>query len=147
MTIEYPYLPPGRTILYVPANNQFMFTASEGLQHSGCCKQATSAVIVKDGQVIGRGTNAGIKVKVCPRDQQGFKTGEGYHLCREICHQIGHAEVTAIADAKQNGFDTTNADLYLDGHWWCCEDCWNKMIEARIANVYLREDSVALYKK
>lgn len=147
MTVEYPYLPPGKTIDYVPADNIFMRRAAAALSQSGCAKQATGAVIVRDNTVIGSGTNAGKRVEVCPRDLQGFKTGEGYHLCREICLQQGHAEVMAIRNAKSFGHQTAGADLYLDGHWWCCQNCWLEMIAAGINRVFLREDSVKLYKR
>lgn len=146
---DFPYLPEGREILYVSKDNKFMREASEGLKNSGCAKQATSAVIVKDDEVVGRGTNAGERLDECPRDAAGFKTGEGYYLCKEHCDQKGHAEVMSIKDAIAKGFDAElkGADLYLDGHWWCCKNCWDAMIAVGIRNVYLRDDSRKLYEK
>jgi len=38
-----------------------------------------------------------------------------------------------------------SCDLYLWGHWWCCESCWNKMIEINIRNIYLLKDSEILF--
>ena len=54
--MKYPYLPPGKTILYVSEDNVFMQAAKALLHQSGCTKQPTGAVIVKNGQIIGQGT-------------------------------------------------------------------------------------------
>lgn len=40
-----------------------------------------------------------------------------------------------------------STDLYLWGHWWFCEPCWNAMIEAGIRDVYLLENSEVLFNK
>ncbi|NCC70053.1 hypothetical protein EOM09_00520 [bacterium] len=37
------------------------------------------------------------------------------------------------------------ADLYLDGHWWCCKICWMFMNAFYIKDVYLRNDSFEKY--
>lgn len=146
----FPCLPEDREILYVNIEKSaFMQAAFRKLRDSGCAKQATAAVVVKNGVVIGSGTNAGKKLKECPREAAGCKTGEGYHLCKQHCDQEGHAEVMAIKDAIGKGFDgeLEGADLYLDGHWYCCKNCWDAMIAVGIKNVYLRKDSKKLYKK
>lgn len=138
--IKYPYLPPGRNILYVDPNNEFMAQAKKMLDNSGCVKHPTGAVIVKNGRIVGRGANSGVKMDVCPR--WGSPTGQNYEKCKNICRQDGHAEVCAIRDA---GKDAQGGDLYLYGHWWCCENCWNEMIRAGIRNVYLLENSWNLF--
>ncbi|MFA5828628.1 MAG: deaminase [Candidatus Shapirobacteria bacterium] len=147
MAISYPYLPPGRLIEYVPANHPFMLAATAQKNSKSCVKQPTGAIVVKDEQIIGRGSNAGISVKVCPRVQQHYPTGQGYHLCREICHQEGHAEVMAIQNALKTHHDPTGSDLYLDGHWWCCQNCWAHIIKHNILHVYLRDDSYQIYRR
>jgi len=144
---KMPYIAPGRKIKYVPISNKWMQKAKKASEKSGCAKQPTGAVIVKEGKIIGKGTNAGKKVKVCPRVEQGYKTGGGYHLCKKICKQIGHSEVTSILDANKKGNDTIDADLYLYGHWWCCKNCWDNMIKAGIKNVYLLNNAEELFKK
>lgn len=143
MDIKYPYIPEGRKIEYVDLNNEFMFSAKENLDHEGCVKQPTSAVVVKSGKIIGKGSNASVSVEVCPR--WGSPTGTNYEPCKEVCHQVGHAEVTSIEDAKRNGCDTKDADLYLYGHWWCCKPCWDVMTMAGIRNVYLLVGSWNLF--
>jgi hypothetical protein len=37
--------------------------------------------------------------------------------------------------------DMKDADLYLWGHWWCCESCWTAILGAGINKVYLEEGS------
>ncbi|MDO9231070.1 MAG: deaminase [bacterium] len=141
--IEYPYIPKGKEILYVGEDNEFMQEAKRISKETGCAKQATGAVIVREGNVIGKGTNAGERVTECPR--WGSKTGENYGPCKEICKQEAHSEVASIDDAIKKGENTKDADLYLHGHWWCCENCWNKIIDAGIKNVYLLENSENLF--
>ncbi|MBN1263012.1 MAG: hypothetical protein JW991_01520 [Candidatus Pacebacteria bacterium] len=124
-----------------------MKEATEVKKSCPCLKQPSGAVVVKDGKIIGQGKNATRKVEVCPRNKQGYGTGKGYHLCREICGQEAHTEIAAIKDAQRQGFDTRGADLYLDGHWCCCKNCWDVMIGAGIRNVYLRKNAHFLYRK
>lgn len=141
--IKYPYLPEGRAILYVGEDNNYMQSAKELWAMGGCAKQPTAAVVVKDGKIIGQGTNAGIRVLECPR--WGSPTGTNYGPCKDVCKQEGHAEAMAVKDATKNGFDTQGADLYLYGHWWCCQNCWEAMIKAGIKNVYLSENSENIF--
>ena len=139
--IIYPYIPEGRQIQYVPVDNKYMKAAFKLAQSSGCRKQSTAAVIVKDGEIVANGSNSGIRVDVCPRVVKGSKTGTDYHLCKEVCKQEGHAEAMAVKDAHKQGIDAQGADLYLWGHWWCCKPCWEAMEGAGIKNVYLQEGS------
>lgn len=141
--IKYPYLPEGRTIFYVGADNRYMQAAKELWDIGGCAKQPTAAVVVKNGQIIGRGTNAGIRTLECAR--WGSPTGTNYGPCKDVCHQEGHAEAMAIKDAIKTGFNPQGADLYLYGHWWCCQGCWEAMISAGIKDVYLLEGSENLF--
>lgn len=135
---RYPYIPEGKSINYVPETNKYMFLARKIAEESGCVKQPTGAVIVKDSKVLSIGNNSGKKVNVCPRSLVGSKTGENYHLCREICKQNGHSEQVAVQNAKKKGTDTRGADMYLWGHWWCCEPCWNAIISVGINRVFLQ---------
>lgn len=141
--IKYPYLPEGRTIFYVGADNSYMQAAKELWDIGGCAKQPTAAVVVKNGQIIGRGTNAGIRTLECAR--WGSPTGTNYGPCKDVCHQEGHAEAMAIKDTIKNGLNPQGADLYLYGHWWCCQGCWEVMISAGIKDVYLLEGSENLF--
>ncbi len=148
-TVAYPYMPNGRTILYVTAENPFIQEArTYALAHSLDDAVKTGSVVVKDGVIIGRGANGSDyhKTHVCERMKRNMPTGTGYELC-EGCHPKNHSEPRAIADARTHGHDTKGADLYLWGHWWCCEPCWNAMIAGGIENIYLMEGSERLFNK
>jgi len=105
-------------------------------------------VIVKEGKIIGKGANGSDfhETHECERVKQNIPTGEGYELC-EGCHPKNHSEPRAIQNAKDNGHETDGADLYLWGHWWCCEPCWNVIKAAGINQVYLAEGSHELFDK
>lgn len=134
-------MPKDRKIQYIPEKNKFILLAKKIAKKSGCTKQATGSVLVKNGKIIGKGTNAGKRVRVCPRVLRGSKTGEDYHFCKDYCNQEGHSEVMAVRDAEKNGHNVAGSDLFLYGHWWCCKNCWDVMIKAGIKNVYLMKKS------
>ncbi len=145
----YPYIPEGRTILYVGAHNPFMQEARTcALEHSLDDAVKTGSVVVRDGSIVGRGANGSDyhKTHICERVRQNAPTGTGYELC-EGCHPKNHSERSAIVDAQAKGHDTTGADLYLWGHWWCCKPCWDAMLAAGIKHVYLLEGSERLFDK
>jgi len=103
-----------------------------------CKKQTTVAVIMKDGFLMGIGTN-GISVHVdeCPRDVAGMKSGEGYHLCKEVCGQFGHAEAIACFNAGM--IKCKGSTLYLIGHTYCCDNCLDTMKKYGILKVVIPE--------
>ena len=149
MVIQYPYLPAGRTILYVPASNEFMAATKEFARKNNTVKHVGAAVVVRDGRIIGRGSiGAGFHGAQggCIREKMNVPTGTRYDLCKGCSHE-NHSEASAIRDAKEHNEDTHGADLYLWGHWWCCEPCWRAMLEAGISNVYLLEGSERLFNK
>jgi deoxycytidylate deaminase len=147
-TIQYPYMPEGKTIEYVPADNVFMQEAKAyAAAHSLDKNKPTASIIVKDGVVIGRGANGSDYhlTHECERVKRGIPTGQGYELC-EGCHPKNHGEPKAVQDARDKGLDTNGADLYLWGHWWCCKPCWDAMIGAGIRQVYLLEGSETTFR-
>lgn len=147
--IAYPYLPEGRTILYVPEENEYMQEAKKYAWENSLDRiMPNASILVKDGAIIGRGANGSNyhDTHECERVKQNIPTGEGYELC-EGCHPKNHGEPKAIKDAKDNGKDPKSADIYLWGHWWCCEPCWNEMIKAGIKDVYLLKGSEVLFNK
>lgn len=147
--IAYPYLPEGREIKYARSYNNYMVIAKLLAAANSLDKTMPgAAVVVRDGRIVGLGANGSEyhKTHQCQRVLLGCKSGEGYDLC-EGCHPKNHSEAKAIASAKNQGFKTDGADLYLWGHWWCCKPCWNKMIEAGIDNVYLLSNSEVLFNK
>jgi deoxycytidylate deaminase len=155
--IEYPYLPAGREILLVPLENQFMQEAKKAqAELSNELLNPTGAVVVKDGKIIGRGGNlAGLPFKkwqlfhknvFCVRRFFKIKTGTKYWTCPGCAKNKNHAEARAARDAAKNP-DSSGADLYLYGHWWCCEPCWNEMIKCGIKNVYLLENATEIFAR
>lgn len=141
MKKKLPYLPKSREILYVSTENKFMQAAKKVAETKSLdASFKTGAVIVKDGEIIGKGANGSDFHKKfgCVRKFFHIKTGQKYWLCSG-CSPKNHAEQSAISDAKYRGISTKGADLYLWGHWWCCQGCWEKMIEAEIENVYLEK--------
>lgn len=108
-----------------------------------------SAIVYKD-KVIGLGANGSDYHQKygCERVKNNIPTGQGYELC-EGCHPKNHSEPKAIKNAQENHpeADLTHADLYLWGHWWACEPCWNAITEAGIKDVYLTANSHKSFNK
>lgn len=143
-----PYLPKGKKVLYADKDNQFMQAAKNfALTFSKDKRVKTGSVIVKNGKTIGMGANGSEyhETNPCLRAQIGAQTGQNYELC-EGCHTKNHSERKAIEDAEKNG-GARGADLYMWGHWWCCEACWQAMEKAGIENVYLTIGAQKLFKK
>jgi dCMP deaminase len=141
-----PYLPTGKEILFVPETNTFI---KEAKNVAGTLSRDTAhptgAVIVLDGKIIGRGANGSDyhEKNGCERKKQNIPTGEKYELCPG-CDPKNHAEQTALKNCVKL---LKGADLYLWGHWWCCESCWGKMIQAGIKNVFLVEKAEEKFRK
>ncbi len=149
LKIEYPYMPEGRNILYVPESNLYIQAAKKYAKENSLDSNIpTGSVVVMDDAVIGVAANGSEyhRTHECERVKQKIPTGQGYELC-EGCHPKNHSESRAVENAKQTGHETRGANLYLWGHYWCCEPCWNAMISAGIKNVYLMEGSEVLFNK
>ncbi len=156
--MNYPYLPLGKSIQYVPVTNQFM-TEAKRLRdaYSTDFNHKTGAVVVKDGVIIGSAANRSKissrllinlhKKGLCFRKLLKVRTGQKYWLCPGCASSNYHAESNAVFDALSKGKNTVGADVYLYGHWWCCKPCWDKMISAGIDNVYLVGNATELFKK
>jgi deoxycytidylate deaminase len=156
MTIKYPYLPVGREFRYVEESNSFMqFAKKVCLEHSTDMNHPTGAVIVKDNRIIGFAANrSALKNQMlvewhskglCIRQLLRVRTGTKYWLCPGCASYKNHAERLAIRKAIEDGYDVRGADLYLYGHWWCCKDCWDIMINSGIKDVYLLKGSDKLF--
>ncbi len=108
------------------------------------------AVLVRDGHVVakaGNGYNRGKGfVHVCPRVVLECPSGTGYELC-QFHDAPGHAEPMLMQAAKEQGIDTKECDVYLYGHWWCCEPCWKVMSENRVRDVYLVENAYEEFQR
>jgi deoxycytidylate deaminase len=147
--IKYPYIPEGKNILYVPIDNKYIQEAKNFAKENSLDKtMPNSSIIVKNDSVIGRGANGSDyhEKHGCYRVKNNIPTGQGYELC-EGCSSKNHGEAKALANSISLGNDPNGADIYLWGHWWCCEPCWNAMIKAGIKDVYLMEGSDIFFDK
>ncbi|OGY73937.1 MAG: hypothetical protein A3H61_02015 [Candidatus Jacksonbacteria bacterium RIFCSPLOWO2_02_FULL_44_20] len=122
---------------YAPASHPFMQEARAEAYKSGCGSRQIGAVIVNKETVIARGHNARDRVSSpCPRAIQNIPSGIGYNLCPE-CIEENHTEADALRNARLAGVDTENGEMYIFGHWWACESCWDKVRSAGITKIYL----------
>lgn len=154
--IKYPYLPEGRTIRFVGIDNPWMIAAKEYARlHSTDRRQPTGAVIVKDGRIIASAANQ-VPLKhpllaqfhknyLCVRRLLRVPSGKKYWLCPGCAGSNHHAESRAAREALSGSVDSTGADMYLWGHWWACEPCWNAAIKAGIRDLYVLKDSATLF--
>lgn len=143
--MHYPYLPKGKMFIFASADDPHMQEAA--LARDECAGDRlfpVGAVLVREGKVIaraGNGYNRGKGfVHVCPRIVLECPSGTGYELCQFHDAQ-GHAEPMLVAAAKEQGINPSGCDVYLYGHWWCCEPCWKVMLDAGVRNVYLLENA------
>ena len=139
------YIPEGQKLLFVPESNEFMQLAKQAaLSASTDSKHPTGAVIVSKKVVLGEGANISqfheklFCVRKVARKIFPVRSGEGYWMCPG-CSPKNHAEQTAIRNALQKQKSIKGADLYLWGHYWCCHSCWDQILRAGIANIYLMD--------
>jgi dCMP deaminase len=119
----------------------FMTMARTAGTNSKCLSRQIGAILVRGKSIISTGYNgppAGIapcwdrnpnNEPVCPRYLQGYKSGQGLHLCI-----AGHAERNAIILAGKNGIATEGSILYCD----CgvpCTPCIIEIINAGVVEV------------
>jgi len=76
----------------------------------------------------------------CPRDDLGYKTGEGYALCKSACSQDSHAEIECIKRAIKQNICTIDSTLFLIGHYYCCENCMGFMLKNGVKTVIFLDD-------
>jgi len=108
--------------------------------NSSCLSRKVGAILVRDKAVISTGYNGpprGIphcgKVPFgaprCPRQTEGYKSGEGLHLCPAT-----HGEVNAIAQAARTGTNINHTIMYVT----CgvpCKNCLAVIINAGVSEV------------
>jgi len=100
---------------------------------SPCLSRQIGAILVRNKRIVSTGFN-GPPVNyphclTCPRKEQGFKSGEGLHICPAT-----HAEGNCIATAALNGISTLNTALYMN----CiipCKDCMALLINAGVKEI------------
>lgn len=86
-----------------------------------CAKQVVKAKLVTSCGLEFIGTNhCDNPQETCPRDAAGYASGEGYHMCANICGQKYHAEEDAILKAQGLA---RGSIIYLSGHTYACNPC------------------------
>ncbi len=143
--IDYPYMPEGRELRYVAADHPFMQAAALARKEcAGDPSYPVGIVLVKNGEVVARAGNLYNRgpgqIHVCKRIVHEPPSGTGYDLCDQH-DSPGHSERMVIQVAKEQGIDVSGCDAYMYGHWWCCEPCWDVMIENGIRDVYVVDDA------
>lgn len=134
---------------YADERNQFMRKAKKVAETESLDREwPTGVVMVRDGRVIGRGANGSeYHLKFgCRRKELGIKTGKRYDLC-EGCDPKNHAEARAVRNMGAEVYRKAASSAYLWGHWWCCEPCWQAMIDAGIKKVYLMKGARSKYER
>lgn len=76
---------------------------------------------------------------ICPREILGYKSGEGYDLCKSICKQNNHAEIDSINNLMNN----INLSFgILIGHTYCCDNCYQKLNKLGVTNIVIIKELV-----
>ena len=105
-----------------------------------CRKVVVRATLVTEfGRIFISENHTEVNPGTCPRE--GMAHGEGYHLCREVCHQKGHAETNVLGMA---GDQARGGVLYLQGHDRLCRGCAEACAQAEVTVV--RQDGVVLLR-
>lgn len=116
----------------------FMQMAELASSRSTCLRRKVGAVVVKNNQIISTGYNGSPKrirhcsETGCIRLQQNVPSGERHELCRGV-----HAEQNAIIQAAINGSSLQDASIYCTNQ--PCVICSKMIINAEIANIYIKE--------
>lgn len=121
----------------VDEDHGHMRTAKVIAQASRCIKQRVGCVLVSEGNIVGVGNNdVRYPPDQCPRI--GTPTGEGYGICRALCHQRSHAERDAVADFQANGYQSCHPmDAYLWGHYYACQECLMALQQIGVERLFI----------
>jgi deoxycytidylate deaminase len=102
-------------------------------------------IVSIDGTIVFGSNKMMNNVPSCPREEAKFVSGEGYHMCKDICGQVAHAEVDAINTALENNVNIIWSTLTLVGHTYCCDNCTAIMKKhgVKIVKILADDGSVA----
>lgn len=101
-----------------------------------------AALLTPSGKVILGSNEINSNVFTCPRAEAGCSTGEGYELCKTICKQISHAEVSAINKTKTQGHKIEGSKMYLLGHSFCCNSCLEYAKKCGVKEINVIESNI-----
>lgn len=97
-----------------------------------CAKRTVTCIIVdtKTGEAWKGQNLCQNPQQKCPRGD--MPSGDGYHLCKEVCQQVGHAEQVAAGKVKKN---LKNGLAYLQGHSYACEECKSALRKIGVSRI------------
>jgi deoxycytidylate deaminase len=78
---------------------------------------------------------------ICPRGD--MPSGQGYALCRDVCDQVGHAEVLALLAAGSDA--AAGCVAYVQGRDFICYDCQSRLVSAGVRTFVLGKPSEPSY--
>lgn len=148
------YLPEGADVFYVDIDNNFMAQAKAMARLSNEKQQPVGAVIVSNGQVITSAFNnnpltnlflINLHKKYCIRHLLKIPTGKHYWICPGCARKKNHAEFKASKKFLEKDITNRPIDLYMWGHWACCDACCASMQKIPINNIYLFKDCEKLF--
>lgn len=103
-----------------------------------CLKQTVTCVLTDESTGVSiEATNQCFpegSPAVCPRVTLGLPTGEGYHHCGPPIH----AEVAAIAAAREKGMALEGATCRIYGHEYICTECVDALLDAGVTRFIIR---------
>ncbi len=105
-----------------------------------CAKQTTIAILNVNGNYYIGTNHCESPQKECPRGD--MPSGEGYHFCKQVCNQQGHAEENAIITASEAGEDVDGAILFLIGHYYVCGGCRQLCKDVGIETIIILDDMI-----
>ena len=106
-----------------------------------CAKQRVVAeIIALNGERFYGENDCATPQQTCPRSD--LPSGVGYHLCKEVCQQGAHAEVSAITKA---GSAAEGATLVLRGHTYACDDCKAACAAAGIKEIRIEGENICTF--
>lgn len=148
------YFPAGANVFSVGIDNPFMREAKEMAKLSNERQQPVGAVLVCDGKIIEKTHNrsplvnsffVNLHKKFCVRHFLGVPTGVHYWMCPGCASKKSHAEYQASKSFLRKNIDKKPVDVYMWGHWACCDVCSKAMSEVPIDNFYVLEGCEVLF--
>ena len=147
----FPY-EPKKGYKFVDLDNKFMQeamnTAKELAFDSGYeTSTPVGAVFVKGGKIILRsanGSNYHFK-NGCERKKLGI-IGKDYEICPGCSYNV-HCEAKAVKKAQIENINLRDSDMYMFGHFWCCEHCCKTMDKVGIKDIYLLDNCWNLFDR
>ena len=105
-----------------------------------CAKaRVVCRIVTPDGYAYEGDNGCRIPQARCPRTGDAYQRDD-YRLCRDICHQPGHAEVMALRAAREWAVGAT---AYVSHHR-VCDDCMAALKRAGVARVVVNGAEIAL---